>query len=271
VADLVARLAQTTSPELAAGWDPVGLQLGNPEARVESVGVAHEVTGAVVTRAVEAGCDLVVAYHPLLFHPIQRLVAGSGPSGRAWSLIRAGVSLLVTHTDFDAAPGGTADSLAAVLGLTDVEPFAAVETGRGSPDGAPSPAALIGRVGGWEGSLGDLVRVVTARLGGAGLRVAGDPEAPVSRVAVVPGSGSSFIQEAHHAGATVIVTGDVDHHRTAAALEAGVAVIDPGHAATERPGMASLVAVVAGWGLPTVDLTGDGRGPWSGPAAQALP
>ena len=266
----MARLAQTTSPELAAEWDPVGLQLGDPGARVDSVGVAHEVTGTVARRAVEAGCDLLVTYHPLLFDPTRRLVAGVGPSGRAWSLIRGGVSLLVTHTDFDAAPGGTADSLAASLGLTDVQPFASMETG-GPPDRPETAPAQIGRLGGWTGSLADFVHVVTSRLGGTGLRVAGDPDTPVRRVAVVPGSGSSFIPEAHRAGASVIVTGDVDHHRAAAALESGVAVVDPGHAATERPGMASLVAVVASWGLPTIDLTADGDGPWSGPAAQALP
>jgi putative NIF3 family GTP cyclohydrolase 1 type 2 len=46
------------------------------------------------------------------------------------------------------------------------------------------------------------------------------------------------------------------------AVEAGLAVIDPGHAATERPGMEALVAAVAGAAPGVVDLTGIDPAPW---------
>ncbi len=63
----------------------------------------------------------------------------------------------------------------------------------------------------------------------------------VGRVAVVPGSGSSFIGAAAAAGADVLVTGDVGHHRMVEAGDRGLAIIDPGHLATERPGMREVV------------------------------
>src|SRR5690606_39360308 len=47
VADIVAEMAARTRPEDAATWDPVGLQVGDPRARAETVGVCHEVTEAV--------------------------------------------------------------------------------------------------------------------------------------------------------------------------------------------------------------------------------
>ena len=56
--------------------------------------------------------DLVVAYHPLLFRPAARLVPDRSAAGRAVRLLRAGVAVVVTHSDFDAMPGGMSDAMA---------------------------------------------------------------------------------------------------------------------------------------------------------------
>lgn len=250
-------LAERTHPERAATWDPVGLQFGNPERGVRRVAVCHEVSEEVTSRLLEDPVDLVVTYHPLLFRPTNRLVASSSPAGRAWRLISAGIALAATHTDFDAAPGGTADALAEALDLAAVERFAPVEE---EPDS--TEPGFIGRVGSWSGTLEELTSLVAGRLGESGLRVAGDPHGAIERVAVVPGSGSSFVGEAGRVGADALVTGDVDHHRAVSALDEGLAVIDPGHAATELPGMKALVDVVSAIGVDTRDMTGDGSGPW---------
>ena len=39
VIDIVTALAERTRPENAAEWDPVGLQIGDPDAQVSAVGV----------------------------------------------------------------------------------------------------------------------------------------------------------------------------------------------------------------------------------------
>jgi putative NIF3 family GTP cyclohydrolase 1 type 2 len=105
-------------------------------------------------------------------------------------------------------------------------------------------AGFIGRCGEIEptplGEFADRVR----RALGASVRVAGDEQREVGRVAVVPGSGSSFVGEASSC-ADVLVTGDVSHHRAREALERGLAVIDAGHIATERPGVRRLYAELA--------------------------
>lgn len=246
VGEFVAELALRTRPENAASWDPVGLQLGDPDAVVETVAVCHEVTDEVVTEVLNRRIDLVVTYHPLLFEPVNRILAGNSSSARAFRLLGGRVNVTVTHTDFDAAPGGTADSLARALGLRDTEAFGDDET-----TGLPA----IGRVGSFTGTLGTLDAVVSDLMGHSGLRLSGDREATIERVAVVPGSGSDFIDQAASL-ADVLVTGDVSHHRAVRALDSGLAIVDPGHIATERPGMdalVSLVAEVAGRG--TVDLT----------------
>jgi dinuclear metal center YbgI/SA1388 family protein len=341
VAELLVLLGRDAPWAKAAAWDPVGLQIGDPAARVERAGVCHEVTPSVVEALEREPLDLLVSYHPLLFRATQRLVAGATPEGRALRLVRAGVALAVAHTNFDAAPGGSADALADALELGEARAFGALEgvdtikvatflpaesadrvleavvaagaarignythcsyrsegvgtffAAEGSNPAVGERAALnrepevrlefiapktredavlhalvaahpyeepaydvydrrgelgqIGRIGAAPAGLdlGALARRVRERLGGAALRVAGDPERPLLRVAVVPGSGRDCVGTAADLGADAIVTGDVSHHRARAALERGLAVVDPGHAATERPGVRRLLDRVA--------------------------
>ncbi|MGH8913170.1 MAG: Nif3-like dinuclear metal center hexameric protein, partial [Acidimicrobiia bacterium] len=254
VASIVQALAERTRPEHAAPWDPVGLQLGDLTAQADSVAVCHEVTEEVVATLEKDPVDLLVTYHPLLFEPVNRIVAGRSPSARAFRLLGAGVSLVVIHTDFDAAPGGTADALAARLQLRDIEPFGADEM-------EATPA--IGRVGGFELTLDALESKIAEVVGSNGLRVSGDRARRLDRVAVIPGSGSDFIERAAEV-ADALVTGDVSHHRTVHAADLGLAVVDPGHIATERPGMGALVALVADVvGRGVVDLTDLDPETWS--------
>ena len=117
VADVLAGLSAHAPLSKAAGWDPVGLQLGALDAPAGRVGVAHEVTDDVLARVEADGVELLVAYHPLLFRATNRLTAGRTPEGRAYRLVRAGVALAVVHTAFDVAPGGAADRLAEALDL----------------------------------------------------------------------------------------------------------------------------------------------------------
>ncbi|HSJ26800.1 MAG TPA: Nif3-like dinuclear metal center hexameric protein, partial [Acidimicrobiia bacterium] len=126
-----------------------------------------------------------------------------------------------------------------------------------------SNGRFIGRIGSFSGTFDALVVRAAKLFGSEGMRVSRST-GRAERVAVLPGSGSSFLAAARAHGADVIVTGDVDHHRARQAVDGGMAVIDPGHAATERPGMAALVDLVAA-ALPeleVVDLTGHDPTPW---------
>lgn len=355
IAELIASFDAIAPLAKAGAGDPVGLQLGDPVATVSRVAVCHEASEGVVARLEHDPVDLLVAYHPLLFHPTTRLVAGRSAAGRAFRLVRAGVALGVVHTAFDVAPGGAADALADALGLVDmvaagphwtgdtvkvvtfvpadsVDSVAAAMSSAGAgvignysacsfrSDGvgsffagegtapatgrrgtlnaeaetrlemiaeatavAPVVAALvaahpydepaydvyavrsnagfIGRSGRLTDtqSLADLAVQVGDVLG-AECRVAGDRHRPVRTVAVIPGSGSSFLDDL--GPVDVVVTGDVGHHRARQTVERGVAVIDPGHAATERPGVARLYAAISRLVATTVDLTGVDADPW---------
>lgn len=130
-----------------------------------------------------------------------------------------------------------------------------------------SNMGFIGRLGHLRApvTVDELAEVVRGRLGSSGLRVSG-AGSPIERVAVVAGSGSSFLGAARAAGADVLVTGDVGHHAVREAVDGGLSVIDPGHAGSERPGMTRLAEVVGGvcarLDAELVDLTAFDPTPW---------
>ena len=107
----------------------------------------------------------------------------------------------------------------------------------------------------------DFADRVAEVLGVEAVRVTGLEGREVTTVAVVPGSGGSLLAAAASTGADAVVTGDVSHHQMAQADHLGMGVVDPGHAATEAPGLGRLLELVAVVAPRTVDLTGLRPGP----------
>jgi dinuclear metal center YbgI/SA1388 family protein len=129
---------------------------------------------------------------------------------------------------------------------------------------SPEPG-LLGRIGRPEPgtTLADLAEIAREALGPVALRLAGSAEAPVERVAVLPGSGAPYLEQAAAAGADAVLTGDIPHHRARRALDLGLRLIDPGHAPTERPGLARLLVWVAALGVGVRSLLDLDPDPWT--------
>ena len=77
------------------------------------------------------------------------------------------------------------------------------------------------------------------------LRVGGDLDRPIRRVAACGGAGDSLIGAALDAGADCYITGDMRHHAALDARSAGMAVIDAGHYATEAAALPILHQALA--------------------------
>lgn len=222
---VVSALEQRYPPDTAEPWDAVGLVTGVLDQPVERVLWAMDPVEAVVDEAIAEGADLIVTHHPLFLAGVHS-VASTTPKGRVvHRLITSGIALYAAHTNADVANPGVSDALAHAVGLLDLVPM--------TPEG-------LGRIGILPRpmSLARFAEVVAAETPGTahGIRVAGDPDADVQRVAVCGGSGDSLMTLATDLGADVYVTADLKHHRTLDHLEdGGCAVIDLAHWASEWP------------------------------------
>ncbi len=83
-------------------------------------------------------------------------------------------------------------------------------------------------------SLSEYAASVKERLCCDYLRLVGDLNSTIRKVAICSGSGASMLKQAIRAGADLLVTGDFKYHEAREAEAAGIAVIDAGHFATER-------------------------------------
>ncbi|HEX5324727.1 MAG TPA: Nif3-like dinuclear metal center hexameric protein [Capsulimonadaceae bacterium] len=238
---ILAFLREVAPEESAYENDPVGLHIEPGLAEITSVAVCLDATLPIARQAIESGAQLVVAHHPLIYHPLRRLDAQIPSAAVAMALVRAQAGLYAMHTNWDAAEGGINDTLAQKLGLANIRRLA---------DHGP---ASIARIGDLEKAmpLGELAALVNERLECRGTsalrRLAGRPpdETQIRRIAVCGGAGAFLVPEAIEKKADAFVTSDVRHHEFLDAGAAGLALIDAGHEATETPGMRALADRIA--------------------------
>jgi dinuclear metal center YbgI/SA1388 family protein len=89
-------------------------------------------------------------------------------------------------------------------------------------------------------SLAELAGAVKASLQCGPVQTIGDPERKVNRVAIVCGAGGELLADALRARADVLLTGELRFHDYLRAREQGLALLLPGHYATERCGVEKL-------------------------------
>jgi putative NIF3 family GTP cyclohydrolase 1 type 2 len=91
-------------------------------------------------------------------------------------------------------------------------------------------------------ALAALAQAVKVLLDAGAVQTVGDPGQVVQRVAVVCGAGGEFLGDAVRARADALLTGEARFHDFLAARAQGLALVLPGHYATERCGIEELAA-----------------------------
>ena len=126
--EIMARLDAHWPFTWAVGGDRVGLMVGNPASRVETVLVALEVSAPVVAAARAKEAQLLLTHHPLLYQPLSAVREDQPLGELVAGLIRGGIAHAACHTNLDVAPEGVNDYLARLLELEETEVLE--ETGR---------------------------------------------------------------------------------------------------------------------------------------------
>jgi dinuclear metal center YbgI/SA1388 family protein len=94
----------------------------------------------------------------------------------------------------------------------------------------------LGRYGSLECgmTLEELSNKIKVELNSNNLRIVGQPNNIVKKVAIVTGSGGEFVKKAYLRGCDVLITGDVKYHDAQDAIDLGISIIDAGHFETEN-------------------------------------
>jgi dinuclear metal center YbgI/SA1388 family protein len=229
ISEFIERLEEELPLTLAMPDDPVGMQVLPEDDMLAGVAVSYEVTERVIAKTAEAGANLLVVFHPLIYPSLRRITPSNRVERCVIDLIRRRIGLYVVHTAFDAHPRGTSMLLAEALGMENLQPIvpnpAMSGAGMGAIGNLPEAITL--------GDLAERLRMVTST---ECVRVSTDSETALAeqirRVAIVGGSGMSFYELAVAAGAEAFITADVRYHAFHAANDT-IPVLDPGHAESE--------------------------------------
>ncbi|MCI8637765.1 MAG: Nif3-like dinuclear metal center hexameric protein [Coprococcus sp.] len=213
----------------AMEWDNVGLQVGRADKEVQKIYLALDATDEAVSEAAEWKADMLITHHPMIFKAMKQITDEHFIGKRVLRLIREDISYYAMHTNYDVM--GMADLAGDYLGL---ENTSVLEVTSEERDGMPEQG--IGRIADLKGpmTLAECCRFVKERFALPSVKVFGNPDMEVKRIAVFPGSGKGAIEQALEKGADVLITGDIDHHEGIDAVAQNMAVIDAGHYGVEH-------------------------------------
>ncbi len=234
VATVAECLEQFAPAKLAEDWDNVGLLVGDRSWSVERVMTCLTITDETVAEAVEGRANLIVTHHPLPFHPLKTITTDSTVGRLLLKLITSHIAVYSPHTAFDSARAGINQHLAIGLGLHEIAPLVGIDD-----DDADVGVGRCGTLG-EDITLQEIVERVKSFLGIQRLQVVGSDDQSVNRVAIVCGSGGSFLETAIQRGCDCLITGETTYHTCLEAAARNVALILPGHFASERFALLSL-------------------------------
>ena len=251
VSMITEKLEQLAPKAAACDWDNPGLLVGRSDREVSRIYVALDATCTVVDAAIDAGCDLIVTHHPIIFRGVKSINDKSALGLKLLDLIRNDVSVFSMHTNFDSCPGGMADIVCAALGLRKtglMEPtgFLPKDTQNGAAEGLQLRVVETeGDVNpdaygiGFTAELPELLSAaeLAARVKACfGLPFVQyyDAGMPIRRIACCPGSGRGELKEVLSLGADAFLSGDMGHHEGLDLCEEGISLLDAGHYGLEH-------------------------------------
>ena len=223
VSDILSVIEGFAPSFLKMQGDNVGLLVGDPEAEVSRVMLTLDITPDVAKAAAEAGVQLIVAHHPVIFSPLYSVTPADYNGAAVMTLLRHGIAAICMHTNLDAAAGGVNDTLAEVLGLSDVTLLDDGGQGilrRGVLPEEMTPEAFARHVGQALGCKG--VRYLPGKR-------------TVRTVAVCGGAGGSDCGYVLQAGCDAYVTAEIKYPVSLEMAYAGLTIVDAGHFHTENP------------------------------------
>jgi dinuclear metal center YbgI/SA1388 family protein len=237
VKDVIDILEEMAPSRYAEDWDNPGLQVGLLTQGVHKIMVSLDPTRDAVKRAIKSQAQLLLTHHPLIYRPLRRLDRSCYPGDVITEALAHDISVVSAHTNLDVAKGGMNDMLAEFLGLE--QP--AILQNLDEKEGQEAGLGRIGRLA-EPVSLATLINQLKIKFGLDTVKVQGDTDRTIRRIAVVGGSGGSLAGIAAQQGADALITGDIGHHHALDARGLGLALIDIGHFHSEKKALSLLAS-----------------------------
>lgn len=223
--DIMKTIENTYPKHAAMDWDNVGLLVGRVEKNVQKIYVALDLSDEVIADAILQEADLIITHHPLIFVPQKQITDEEMIGRRVMTLLQHDISYYAMHTNYDVLR--MAQLASDVLELRETEILEVTDSNK---------QIGLGRVGQFSQkmSVRECAELVKARFGLEAVKIYGNLDAMIQRVAISPGSGKHMSQLACEKNAEVFITAEIDHHEGIDANAEGLIIMDAGHYGLEH-------------------------------------
>ena len=120
IKDILHEIEQLAPLNLQEDYDNAGIQIGDIDQPASGALVCLDITEAVIDEAIAAGCNLIIAHHPLAFRPFKSLTGKNYIERCMIKACQNDIVIYAAHTNLDNAVGGINYQLAELFGLDDV-------------------------------------------------------------------------------------------------------------------------------------------------------
>lgn len=117
IKDILNALERFAPLPLQDGFDNSGLQIGLTEVEATGALLCLDVTEEIIDEAIQKGCNLIIAHHPLLFKGCKSITGKDYVERCVMKAIKNDIAIYAAHTNLDNATGGVNFKIAEKLGL----------------------------------------------------------------------------------------------------------------------------------------------------------
>jgi dinuclear metal center YbgI/SA1388 family protein len=236
VRDITSLIEEFAPLKLQESYDNAGLIVGREDDEIHRVLLVVDVTEEVIEEAIENQCDMIVAHHPIIFHPLKRFNSSTYVERCVEQAIRHGIVIYAAHTNLDSAQDGMSWRVAQMLGLERVSVL----------DETNMEGAGFGVVGELPEAVSesDFLTNVKSTFSVEALRHSELLGRNVKRVAICTGAGASLMGEAKASKCDIYLTADLKYNDFYTP-DSHFVVVDMGHFESEFCAIAILFDILS--------------------------
>ena len=229
--DIITFLNEIAPAHLQESYDNTGLIVGNKEWECYGVLVCLDSTEEIIDEAIQKGCNLVVAHHPIIFSGLKKINGYHYVEKTIIKAIKNDIAIFAIHTNLDNAfQNGVNSKFAEKLNLIKTSVLTPKKEINSSD--STNGAGLMGFLQN-PMPVSDFFSFIKTKMEISQLKHTKIVKNKIHKIALCGGSGSFLIQKAKEENVDVYITSDIKYHEFFEANNQ-IILIDIGHFESEK-------------------------------------
>lgn len=201
----------------------IGFNIGSLEKKVTNVMLSLDLTEEVLQDAIDNNCNLIITHHPFIWEPFYKFIFEDYKTQIIKKLLEKEISVYSMHTNLDVADGGVNDTLAEMLGISDIKSY---------PINTESNKGVFLRYGKINPiKFDDFIENVKMIFNLSGVRYIGNLDTTIESIGIIGGAGGGIneINDALNLKLDCYITGELRLNCAQYAYAKGLNMIEVNH------------------------------------------